>query len=272
MMRWILVVGLLTGAVSGAAPPTPEDLLRTAAEELKRGDKESAYAYLQKALDGGYQDALGLAKAQEFAALRDEPRFKQMLWKVRAPQYIAMLERPQREEYQKKDRILAALALRPGERVADIGSGSGYFTIPVAQAVGPSGVVWAVDIRQELLDHVGGRAKAESLGNIRLKLVTPEDPQLEPGSIDTILMVDVYHYIQRGGEYAKRLAAAIAPGGRVVVIDFIPKPLSERPWGPPPEQDMPRSRLDAWMAGAGLKPARVHDFLTEQFFVEYKRN
>jgi hypothetical protein len=91
--------------------------------------------------------------------------------------------------------------------------------------------------------------------------------------VDTVLMVDVYHYIhygKRGAAYAARLRAGLAPGGRVVVIDYTPKPFDQRPWGPPPEQQMSRETLDGYMAAAGLKPARVHTFLTEQYFVEYR--
>jgi ubiquinone/menaquinone biosynthesis C-methylase UbiE len=188
----------------------------------------------------------------------------------RVAQYIAMLERPERESFQKPKEVMAALALKPGEQVADVGAGSGYFTIPVAKAVGPTGVVWALDIRQEMLDYMAKRLEAEKISNVRLKLVAADDPQLPAGGVETILMVDVFHYIENGAEYARKLRAGLAPKGRVVVIDYIPKPWAERPWGPPPEQQMPRESLDAWMAQAGLKPAKVHSFLTEQYFVEYR--
>jgi SAM-dependent methyltransferase len=136
----------------------------------------------------------------------------------------------------------------------------------------PTGVVWAIDIAPEVLEVLEARARQEGLANIGIQRVTPDDPQLPPGGVDTILMVDTLHYIKGPdrGAYAKKLRAALAPGGRVVVIDFVPKPLEERPWGPPPQQKMSREEVDAAMAEAGLVPARVHDFLTEQFFVEYR--
>ncbi len=186
--------------------------------------------------------------------------------------YLAMLERPEREEFQKPKQVIAELALRPGERVADIGAGSGYFTIPAAKAVGPRGVVWAIDIRQPMLDYIAARLRDEKLSNVRLKLVAADDPQLPPGGVDTILMVDVYHYIhfeKRGAEYATKLLLGLAPGGRVAVIDYIPRTWEQRPWGPPPEQQMSREKLDEYMAAGGLRPARVHRFLPEQYFVEY---
>jgi hypothetical protein len=151
--------------------------------------------------------------------------------------YIEMLERPEREDFQKPDQAMEALAFKRGGKVADVGAGSGYFTVPVAEAVGPEGVVWACDIRQEMLDYVKNRLDKEGLDNVRPTLVEPDDPML--------------------------------PDGRVVIIDYKPKPWEERPWGPPPEQQFPRETVDEEFAKAGLKVLRAHGFLPEQSFVEY---
>jgi SAM-dependent methyltransferase len=104
---------------------------------------------------------------------------------------------------------------------------------------------------------------------VELVLAPKDDPQLPPGGVDTILIVDTWHYIQNRGEYAKKLRDALAPGGRVVIIDYIPKPWDKRPWGPLPQQQVAKETIDAEMAEAGLKPTKVHDFLPEQYFVEY---
>lgn len=190
--------------------------------------------------------------------------------KARLAEYMAMLERPERESFQKPDQVMAALALRPGERVADIGAGTGYFTLRVARAVGPQGVVWALDLVPEFLEHVAARAKDAGLANVRTKKVLPTDPQLEPGSVDTILMVDTIHYVKDRAAYAKALRAALAPGGRLVVIDYIPRSEAERPWGPPVEQQMSKETLDAELKAGGFVPVKVHTFLPEQYFVEYR--
>jgi ubiquinone/menaquinone biosynthesis C-methylase UbiE len=165
---------------------------------------------------------------------------------------------------------MAALGLKKGERVADIGAGSGYFTIPVARAVGPEGAVWALDIEPFMVDYVEKRAREAGLKNVKPVLVQKDDPALPPGGVDTILMVDTYHYVRNRAEYAKKLRAGLAPGGRVVIIDYIPKTWEERPWGPLPHNQFPKETVDAEMAAAGLKPVKVHDFLTEQYFVEYR--
>jgi ubiquinone/menaquinone biosynthesis C-methylase UbiE len=231
--------------------------------------KEETYSWLQKAFDAGFGDFRRLRQDMGLACVRGEERFTALWRKAWAKQYIAMLERSERDSFQKPKEVMAALALRPGERVADIGAGSGYFTIPVARAVGPGGVVWAIDIRQEMLDYIANRLDAEKLTNVRLVLVQPDDPQLPPGGVDTILMVDTLHYVQDRAAYAGKLRAGLAPGGCVVIIDYIPKPWSERPWGPAPEQQFSRAQIDADMAAAGLVPVKVHDFLSEQYFVEY---
>ena len=244
-------------------------LYRIAGLHALLGRKEQAYAALQQAFDAGFWNFAGLRKNDDFKSIRDEERFRAMARKAWSAQYIAMLERDEREEFQKPAQVMETLAFRPGERVADVGAGSGYFTVRVARAVGPTGWVLAIDIRQEMLDYVAARLAREKIGNVRLSLVQPEDPQLPPGGIDTVLMVDTIHYVKDLPAYAKKLRPGLAEGGRVVIIDYRPKPWAERPWGPPPEQQVPRERIDEAMAAAGLKPVRAHEFLPEQYFVEY---
>lgn len=233
------------------------------------GGPDESYEALKRAADAGFSDVSRIRKDPAFRALLEEERFRSLVRGIWARAYLAMLERPERAEFQKPDQVMKALAIRPGERVADIGAGSGYFTIPVAKAVGPGGAVWAIDIAQEMLDHIAKRLEKEKLANVRLVKVSKDDPQLPPQGVDTILMVDTIHYVQDRTAYARKLRAGLAPGGRLVVIDYVPKPFEERPWGPLPEQQVARETLDAEMAAAGFAVLRAHDFLTEQYFVEY---
>ncbi len=253
-----------------AEPRHYETLYNIASLHAVLGNKNRAYEYLNKAIDAGFWNIQQLRQDENFANIREETYFRELLRKAWSNGYLAMLERPEREEYQKKDEIMRALELKPGQRVADIGAGSGYFTIPVAKAVGPTGKVWAIDIFQEMLNYIDRRLKAEQLENVELLKVERDDPQLPPAGVDIILMVDTYHYIQNRTEYAKKLREGLAPGGKVVVIDFIPKPWEERPWGPPPEQHLSKETLNSEMAEAGLKVVKDHDFLPEQFFVVYE--
>ena len=181
-----------------------------------------------------------------------------------------MLERESRQAMQHPDRILADLAFRPGEVVADVGAGSGYFTIPIARAVGEAGKVLALDIRQEMLDFIAGRLGAEGLDNVQLGLVEATDPGLPAHGVDTIFMVDVFHYIKDRQAYAQKLKDGLAPGGRLVVIDFRYDPEAEREFAPPPQQQVARADLDADMAAAGFQVRESFDYLPEQYFVVYE--
>ena len=262
-------IALATDVAALQAQPYLETLCDVAALQLKLGRRDEAYEWLEKVERTGLGDAFALRRDERFTAIRTEERFVALMRRIRSVSYIEMLERPERDAFQKPDQVMAALALRPGERVADVGAGSGYFTFRLARAVGPSGSVLACDTWQEMLDHIAKRMAKENPGNIRLVKVTPEDPALPPGGLDTILMVDTLHYVKDKPAYARTLARSLATGGRVVIIDYIPRPMAERPWGPPPEQQFSREELDAAMAAGGLHPVKVHTFLPEQFFVEY---
>ncbi len=246
-----------------------EALYAAAQLQARLGHREQAYLLLSRAMGAGFDDRDRLLQDEAFKDYRGEDLFKSLARRAWARGYVGLLERGNREDVQKSPAIMKTLAFRPGERVADIGAGSGYFTFPVAQAVGPTGVVWALDIAPEMLDYLDLRVKARKVENIRLRKVTSDDPQIPPASVDTILLIDTIHYVKDRAAYARKLLPALAPGGRVVVIDYIPKPMSERPWGPPPEQQFPREQMDREMAAAGFKVLAAYDFLPEQFFVIY---
>jgi arsenite methyltransferase len=250
--------------------PEHYEALYAAAElEAGAGNRERAYLLLWRAIGAGFNDRGRLLEDEAFKDYRDEDLFKTLARRAWARGYTDLLERSNREDVQKSPEIMKALAIRTGERVADLGAGTGYFTFQLAEAVGPTGVVWALDTAPEMLEYLDFRVKARRAANVRLRKVERDDPRLEPGSVDTILMVDMIHYVKDRTAYVKRLAPGLAPGGRIVVIDYIPKPVSERPWGPPPEQQFPREQLDREMAAAGFKVAQAFDFLPEQFFVVY---
>ncbi len=246
-----------------------EALYAAAQLHARLGHREPAYLFLSRAIGAGFYDRGRLLEDEAFKDFRGEDLFRSLARKAWANGYIMLLERANREDVQKSPEIVKALAFKPGERVADIGAGSGYFTFPVARAVGPTGVVWALDIAPEMLEYLDMRVKAQKADNIKLRKVTSDDPQIPLASVDTILMIDTIHYVKDRTAYAKKLLPALAPGGRVVIIDYIPKPMSERPWGPPPEQQFPREQMDREMAAAGFKVVSSYDFLPEQFFVVY---
>jgi ubiquinone/menaquinone biosynthesis C-methylase UbiE len=130
------------------------------------------------------------------------------------------LERPEREEEENPRKLLELLKFKQGEVVADIGAGSGYYTFRMAKLVGPKGKILAVDIQKEMLDIIRDRMKKENLTNIEPVLGDEADPKLKDASVDTILLVDVYHEFSFPYEMTEKMVKALKPGGRIVFVEF----------------------------------------------------
>lgn len=130
------------------------------------------------------------------------------------------LERPERKDEEKTDRVLAALELKPGMAVADVGAGSGYYSSRIAGRVGPAGTVYAVDIQPEMLDFLRLQMKQRRVTNVTPVLGTETDPKLPAAALDLAVMVDVYHELEYPYEMLAAIVRALKPGGRVVFVEF----------------------------------------------------
>jgi ubiquinone/menaquinone biosynthesis C-methylase UbiE len=130
------------------------------------------------------------------------------------------LDRPEREREEEPTRLMEALKLQPGDAVADIGAGTGYFTFRLSKQVGPKGKVYAVEIQKEMLDIIDRRMKERDVKNIDLVLGTESDPKLPANSLDMILLVDVYHEFEYPYEMTQVMVAALKPGGRLVFVEY----------------------------------------------------
>ncbi len=130
------------------------------------------------------------------------------------------LERPEREEEEKTDVMIEALKFREGEVVADIGCGSGYVSRKIAKRVGETGIVYGVDIQQEMLDLLAKRMAMFRIGNVKPVMGTTTDPQVPRASCDTMIMVDVYHEFDQPYEMIRGMIAGLKPGGRIVFVEF----------------------------------------------------
>lgn len=130
------------------------------------------------------------------------------------------LDRPERLEEEQPERALDAIDIAPGAVVADVGAGTGYFTVRLSRRVGAKGRVYATDIQREMLARLDRRLKAENIGNVELVQGTEDDPALTPQSVDLVLMVDVYHELARPQQVLRRLRTALRPGGRLVLIEY----------------------------------------------------
>jgi ubiquinone/menaquinone biosynthesis C-methylase UbiE len=178
--------------------------------------------------------------------------------------YIEALEDPHRSEWQKPEEVVAKLDLKPGESVADLGAGSGYFTLRFAKAVGPTGKVYAVDIEKGMLDYLQKRAVSEHLANIVPVLAAAHDPKLAPASVDLIFICDTLHHIADRSTYYPQLAHALRPGGRLVNVDFHKRPL---PVGPPVEMKIAKADMIEEATAAGFHVVEEFDCLPYQYFL-----
>lgn len=139
---------------------------------------------------------------------------------VMGHQAAGWLERPGREEEERTDLLIEALKLQPGETVADLGAGTGYIAERMARKVGPQGLVYAVDIQQEMLDLLERKMRLKGLLNIKPVLGQLTDPQLPAAAVDLIIMVDVYHELDHPYEMTQAMIRALKPGGRLVFVEF----------------------------------------------------
>jgi SAM-dependent methyltransferase len=130
------------------------------------------------------------------------------------------LERPEREKEEHTSKLLPPLKIKPGAAVVDMGAGSGYYTFRLADIVGKTGKVYAVDIQPEMLAIIGKRMKDKEVKNIELIKGTETDPKLPADAIDLILMVDVYHEFSHPHEMTEAMVKSLKPGGRLVFVEF----------------------------------------------------
>ena len=174
---------------------------------------------------------------------------------------------PSRDEWQRPGEVVAALRVRAGMRVADLGAGTGYFLGHLARAAGETGTVFAADTGPNLVAHLRARAEQEGLGNVVPVLASANDPRLPRSAVDLILIVDTYHHIDDRLRYFRGLERALAPGGRVAVIDWQERPL---PVGPPPEHKLTRRQVVEEMTAAGYTLAEEPSFLPYQYFLVFE--
>jgi ubiquinone/menaquinone biosynthesis C-methylase UbiE len=180
--------------------------------------------------------------------------------------YVAMLEDPARDAYQKPDEVVKALALKPGAVVADIGSGSGYFTLRLAQAVGEGGRVYAVDVSPDMVLHVNRRVRDAGVRNVQSILSAPDDPLLADASVDLFFICDTWHHIDERTRYAELMKRMLRPGGRIAIVDFHKR---ELPFGPPLAMKIAREDVVKDMEASGLRVAAEHTFLPYQYFLVF---
>lgn len=180
--------------------------------------------------------------------------------------YIGALEDPKRDAYQKPHEVVHALGVKPGEVIADIGAGSGYFTFHLARHVGERGKIYAVDVNPDMVRHINRRIRELKTANVVSVLADPDDPLLFERSIDRFFICDVWHHVENRVKYLSRMKKMLKPGGEIVMIDFHKK---ELPFGPPLQMKMAREDLIEQMETNGFRLVKEHTFLPYQYFLVF---
>ena len=178
------------------------------------------------------------------------------------------LERPEREQKERTDLLVELLALRLGDTVADIGAGTGYFALPIATVIGPTGRVLAVDIQPEMLAIIEERARAGKIANIVPVLATETDPMLPDNKVDLVLMVDAYHEFSFPREVMTRVADALSEDGKIVLVEY----RGEDPAVPIKRlHKMSVAQAKREMAAVGLVLDQLHENLPWQHVMVFRR-
>jgi cyclopropane fatty-acyl-phospholipid synthase-like methyltransferase len=132
---------------------------------------------------------------------------------------LTIFDAPGREERLQINRVMDMLGIEPGKNVADIGAGSGWFTVRAARRVTASGTAYAVDINPEAIHYIEQRAKKEQLQNVKTILSNPDDPKLPADSIDAVLLLKTYHEVAHPVVLLRNLRSSLKPGARIGIID-----------------------------------------------------
>lgn len=177
--------------------------------------------------------------------------------------YAKSFDDPARDAWQMPARVIEALALKPGMKIADIGAGTGYFSMRLAKTPGIS--VFAVDIEPKMVDYLKTRAASERANNITAVLAGASSPNL-PESVDVVLVVDTYHHLPNRPAYFRELRTSLKPGGRVAIVDF----RKDAPDGPPAHFRFTPEQVRNEMTQAGYQLEASHDFLPRQYFLIFR--
>jgi predicted methyltransferase len=166
-----------------------------------------------------------------------------------------------RDRWQQPDRVVADLGLAPGARVADLGAGGGYFTFRLAEAVGPAGIVYAVDLDPGMVDYLAREARQRGLANIQAVQAAADDPRL-PERVDLVFTSNTYHHLEnRAAYFAAVRERDLRPGGRVVIVEYRPSATSH---------STARETIEQEMATAGFRLAKDFDYLERQYLLVFE--
>ena len=182
------------------------------------------------------------------------------------PHELAMLEGPDRDAWQRPDQVMDALGIAEGSYVADIGAGSGWFTIRLANRVGPNGLVYAEDIQPQMIEAIDRRVKREGLRNVKTVTGTPHDPRLPSGDLDAALIVLSYNEMEQPIVLLRNVAKALKPQGRLGIVEYKSDGFGP---GPAMEERISPQRIIRDAEQAGLRLISHETFLPYQYMLVF---
>ncbi len=187
-----------------------------------------------------------------------------------AEQWLEILDRPERVKGLRADEVIELLRIGPATVLADIGAGTGAFTMPLARAVGPGGKAYAVEVAQGLVDHIAARAKKEGVSNVEAVLGRFTDPDLPTRDLDLAFFHDVLHHVEDRAAYLKTLAGYLKPEGRISVIER--RGVHGGRGRDQEHMRMTKEQVEKWMDEAGFRPAEEYYLFGERkWFVVFSR-
>jgi predicted methyltransferase len=183
-------------------------------------------------------------------------------------EFLALVEDPNRDAWQQPDAVLEVLELKKGQRVAEIGAWSGYFTLRIARAVGPSGHVTALELGEEILAYLRQRVERDRLTNVTAKQIVVSDTRLGAASYDVIFVCNFYHHVHHQPErtaFLQMLRQALKPTGRLIILDFFDK--AGMPVGPAADMRLNQAVVQNELQATGLSITHTLTFLPYQYIV-----
>lgn len=178
------------------------------------------------------------------------------------------MDDPRRVEWQLPEKVLDYLLLKEGDTVADVGAGTGFFSMKFAKRVGKRGLVYALDVDENMVKLIEKRAKKEGLANVRAKLAPFDSPGLAKGSADLIFICDTYLFLDNRAEYLQRVRESLKKGGRLAIVSFNYR--ADIPGAPPRHKMIPKEQTISEILQAGFSLEADLLFLPYQDFLLFR--
>ncbi|MFW2439613.1 MAG: class I SAM-dependent methyltransferase [Arenicellales bacterium] len=199
------------------------------------------------------------------------PGINQYYQDAKYQQWLSTFERPGREVFDRRQAVVQALGLKPDMDIADIGAGTGFYSLLFAEQVGTSGNVFAVDVTDDFLQNIKRRASEKNLKNIYTVLSKQKDTRLDPDSIDMAFVCNTYHHFEYPQAMLASIHRALRPGGTLIVIDYRKQPGTSSSWVMSHVRSGKQSAIEE-IEQAGFKLRSESGILKENYFLSFVKN